>query len=222
MSIGMACGMNNFDQTELWDTRSGIPPSIQFSAPRTPIVETLLFSPTRGAIAQVGPTRGNQTGAGQAIGREIVRRLYEPGNSLGRAFLLAQRAAILANPEFAACIRSYTLLGDPRIGVSAVTAVDNVVSGSRSYLSRPVPNPFNPVTTLGYVLKGPALVSLSIYDVQGRVVRRLLRPALRPGGRGVATWDGRTDAGLPVSSGVYFAKLIAGDEFDTRRLVLVK
>ncbi|MBN2564614.1 MAG: T9SS type A sorting domain-containing protein [Candidatus Eisenbacteria bacterium] len=83
------------------------------------------------------------------------------------------------------------------------------------------PNPFNPTTTLAYELREGADVTLDVFDVSGRGVRRLVRD-FRPAGRHDATWDGRNDAGESVASGVYFYSLRAGDVLDTRRMVLVK
>jgi hypothetical protein len=92
---------------------------------------------------------------------------------------------------------------------------------ARLALHQNVPNPFNPTTSLRYDLPGPATVTLTVYDPTGRVVRRLLSEA-RPAGTFVARWDGRDDDGRAVGSGVYWARLEAGLEHRTRKLVLVR
>ena len=88
------------------------------------------------------------------------------------------------------------------------------------------PNPFNPETWIPFDLKAAAKVSISIYDAEGRVVRRLdlgKRPAGEYRARGrAAHWDGRNEQGESVSSGVYFAELRAGDYRSTRRIALRK
>jgi hypothetical protein len=74
------------------------------------------------------------------------------------------------------------------------------------------PNPFNPSTEVRVDLAAPAEkpMQLRVYDAQGRAVRQLFEgtPATR---QLRVVWDGRTDAGASVASGVYFARL------DTRR-----
>lgn len=85
-----------------------------------------------------------------------------------------------------------------------------------------VPNPFNPRTSVRYVLGVRAHVSLEIYDAAGRLVRALLDRVEEPGERAVE-WDGRTDAGVPTESGVYWARLRTGDGYRAAtKLVLLK
>jgi len=83
------------------------------------------------------------------------------------------------------------------------------------------PNPFNPTTTISFYLSRPGRVSLAIYDVAGRSVRRLVDENLTFG-RTDVEWDGRDDNGTEVGSGVYFYRLKAGDKVITRKLTLLK
>jgi hypothetical protein len=88
------------------------------------------------------------------------------------------------------------------------------------------PNPFNPSTTVGYVLDQDAQVVLSIYDLLGQPVRALLS-APQNAGFSQVTWDGTNDAGARVMSGVYVYRLTAsGTNGETasqsRMMVLVK
>ena len=62
---------------------------------------------------------------------------------------------------------------------------------------------------------------LRIYDASGREVRTLVDGA-QAAGRRSAVWDGRDDTGLPVASGVYYARLDAGSQRFTRKMTLVK
>ena len=79
------------------------------------------------------------------------------------------------------------------------------------------PNPFNPETWIPYHLANDADVSLSIYDVDGALVREL-----DLGHQRTAHWDGRNGLGERVASGVYFYTLITDDYTETRRMVIVK
>ncbi len=83
------------------------------------------------------------------------------------------------------------------------------------------PNPFNPTTTISYYLPRPEWVVLTIYDVAGRSVRRLVDENVTFG-RTDVTWDGRNDNGTMVGSGVYFYRLEAGKKVITRKLTVLK
>ena len=88
------------------------------------------------------------------------------------------------------------------------------------------PNPFNPETWIPYQLSDAADVNVKIYDVGGRLVRTI-SIGFRPVGyyltrERAAYWDGRNEIGEPVSSGIYFIQLVAGDFAATQRVVVVK
>ena len=70
------------------------------------------------------------------------------------------------------------------------------------------PNPFNPVTTIRYNIPEPSTVSLIIYDITGREVRRLVDGTVEPGYH-TAVWDGTGISGTTVSSGVYIYRFTA-------------
>jgi hypothetical protein len=89
------------------------------------------------------------------------------------------------------------------------------------------PNPFNSSTKIEYFIPDigarPTQVQLNIYDILGRKVVTVVDERQYPGYHQVS-WDGRTDAGIPAASAVYFAKLtIWGYEFtSSAKLVLQK
>ena len=60
---------------------------------------------------------------------------------------------------------------------------------------------------------------LEVFDVQGRAVRTLIDQDAAAG-TFVASWDGRTDSGTRATGGVYFARLTAGSQVTSRRIVL--
>ena len=88
------------------------------------------------------------------------------------------------------------------------------------------PNPFNPETWIPYRLAEDAFVTLTIYDQNGRVVRRLQvghRIAAAYENRSKAIyWDGKNKLSEQVASGVYFYTLTAGDYSATRKMVILK
>jgi hypothetical protein len=71
------------------------------------------------------------------------------------------------------------------------------------------PNPFSGTTRLELSMPSSAGVSIRIYDVTGRCVRRLAACSL-PEGRHPFTWDGLDDSGRPVAAGVYIVRARAG------------
>jgi hypothetical protein len=91
-----------------------------------------------------------------------------------------------------------------------------------TYLGSNYPNPFNPVTTIRYGLKQKGHVSLKIYDVDGRRVRTLVDEVQGAAPERTIQWDGRNDAGRPVSSGVYFYRLVTSGFAESRKLVILK
>jgi hypothetical protein len=83
------------------------------------------------------------------------------------------------------------------------------------------PNPFNPTTTIRAMLPEATHVTLEVYDVAGRLIRTLV-DANKPSGQFLAVWDGRSDSGETVGTGIYFTKLRTQGEVLTRKMVLLK
>jgi hypothetical protein len=87
------------------------------------------------------------------------------------------------------------------------------------------PNPFNPATTLAFDVPGEAggarPVELAIYDVSGRLVRRLIDAPVESGRQTVA-WDGRDSNGSVLASGIYFARIQIGDFGATQKLTMLR
>ncbi len=92
---------------------------------------------------------------------------------------------------------------------------------SRAWFESSYPNPTVGRTSLVYHLSRRGEVSVAIYDVAGRLVRRLVSGPMEAGSHTVH-WDGRDGSGRSVASGVYLAKLVAAGDRDTRRLVVVR
>ena len=84
------------------------------------------------------------------------------------------------------------------------------------------PNPFNPQTTIAFDMPAQGVVSLSVFDVSGRLVDVLLDNTSASEGRNEVVWRGRDKGGRVVPAGVYFYRLTAGSYSETKRMVLVK
>ena len=88
------------------------------------------------------------------------------------------------------------------------------------------PNPFNPETWIPYQLSDPVEVTLTIYAVNGTIVRTLAL-GLMPAGiyqsrSRAAYWDGKNDVGESIASGIYFYTLTAGGFKSTRKMLIRK
>ena len=104
--------------------------------------------------------------------------------------------------------------------------IDRVTVPNETRLYPNFPNPFNPETWIPYELAETAEVRISIYDAKGRPVRELpigFRTAGIYTSRSEAVyWNGRNDIGEPMTSGIYFYTLRAGDFSGTRKMLILK
>ena len=88
-------------------------------------------------------------------------------------------------------------------------------------LLAPVPNPFNPRTTIRYELPSAELVEITLFNLMGRKLRTLVQRPM-PAGRNSVAWDGRDDSGREVASGVYLMQLRAGGRVASGKLTLMR
>jgi hypothetical protein len=83
------------------------------------------------------------------------------------------------------------------------------------------PNPFNPKTEMRFTLRQAGRVDLTVYNLRGELVSRLVDEE-RAAGEHAVEWRGCDGSGRPLSSGVYVARLRADGVVQSRRLLLVK
>ena len=111
-------------------------------------------------------------------------------------------------------------------GIQALEQLAQAFVPERTALLANYPNPFNPETWIPYQLAKAADVTVSIYAVDGRVVRTLALGYQDAGEyknrSQAAYWDGRNDLGETVASGLYFYTLTAGDFTATRPMLILK
>ena len=105
------------------------------------------------------------------------------------------------------------------------TLIQTKIIPEKTALLPNYPNPFNPETWIPYQLAEPAVVAVSIYSSDGKLVR-VLNLGHQPVGAyhhrsRAAYWDGKNELAESVASGVYFYTLTAG-EFTTTRKMLIK
>jgi len=102
-----------------------------------------------------------------------------------------------------------------------VTAAPDTPSATVARLGANRPNPFNPATTIPYELPRAGRARLALYDAAGRLVRTLVDAEVAAGAH-APRWDGRDEAGRPVGSGAYFARLTFAGASQTRSLLLAR
>ncbi|MCD6205342.1 MAG: T9SS type A sorting domain-containing protein [Candidatus Marinimicrobia bacterium] len=83
-------------------------------------------------------------------------------------------------------------------------------------ISQNYPNPFNPTTTISYQLPKSSFVKLTIYDISGRSIQKLIDEKKNAGYYSV-DWNAEN-----VCSGVYFYRIEAGDFVAVKKGLLVK
>ncbi len=128
------------------------------------------------------------------------------------------------------CQRQILQLSDVSIQPQVVnpTTAERVVCGSLTgigsnneiakefSLAQNYPNPFNPATRIGFSLPNDGIVSLKVYDMTGKEVKRIIEGFKLKGNYSV-DFDASN-----LSGGVYFYELTSGNFVQTKKMVLVK
>jgi len=120
-----------------------------------------------------------------------------------------------------------------RTGLSTfpiLTAVDSILPEPApptppraAWVDQNRPNPFNPVTAIGFSVPGtsPVEVRLRVFSMGGRLVRTLVSRRVEPGYH-VARWDGRDERGNPAASGIYVYRAEIGGAVFSRKMTLLR
>jgi len=90
-----------------------------------------------------------------------------------------------------------------------------------SLLYQAYPNPFSSSTTISFNLPAGGQVSLKVYNVLGQVVKTVY-DGQKPAGIHKITWNGNDESGQRVSNGIYLYRLVAGDQSQTRKVVVLR
>lgn len=111
--------------------------------------------------------------------------------------------------------------------VETAVRLENPTVPGEFALQQNYPNPFNPSTKMKFDIRVSAETELAIYNVLGQKVATLENDLLAPGTYS-AVWNGTTDNGTPVTSGIYYARMTARPTGDAepfvalRKLLLMK
>jgi hypothetical protein len=99
-------------------------------------------------------------------------------------------------------------------------AVDNTTPGHYA-LDQNYPNPFNPTTNISFEIPDAAHVTVSVYDILGRLISTVQEGTLSQGKHAIQ-WDGTDDAGHQVAGGIYLFELSAPDFRQVRKMLLLR
>jgi hypothetical protein len=114
------------------------------------------------------------------------------------------------------------LLGNTIVFTSVPEASPGESNDGRCALLQSCPNPFNPATTISFVVpSGAQMATLSIYGLSGELVRRWDWPSPDAGAREVL-WNATDAGGSGVASGIYFCRLELDDQTAVTKLVVLK
>jgi hypothetical protein len=132
--------------------------------------------------------------------------------------------ALLGTHESGACTGSLPDLataGTTCDAVLCLVGVEPTFPDGRFALSfsGAIPNPIAIACKLNFVLPSESPVRLEIFDLAGRTVRTVANGTFGAGPHAIE-WDGRTTAGAPVPSGIYFARLKALNQTLSRRVLV--
>ncbi len=107
--------------------------------------------------------------------------------------------------------------------VSPIVGIDEIAENipTSFALDQNYPNPFNPRTEISFALPEKSDVNLTVYDLLGRQVKTLISNRLDAGYHTIA-WRGDDNSGKPVSSGIYFYRIEAGDFSMNRKMIMLK
>ena len=135
---------------------------------------------------------------------------FEPGT-----YLLEVRATDAAGHT----VRDIRLCGIPFF---TVDTDDDSMTPVPSGLMGSYPNPFNPSTTIMYSVASKGPVSINIYDVSGRLVRKLLDGKVVEAGQHKVSWNGINGSGSHVASGAYFCRMVTAGKSSSIKVILLR
>jgi glycosidase len=147
-------------------------------------------------------------------------------NTHSQMYGSALSALPVALPPYGSAVYTISSTSDTLKILNPVQAVEGAREVPFAFaLHQNYPNPFNPSTVIAYDLPHAVRVMITVHDLLGREVIRLVDADLGAGNH-VATWNGRNGTGMPAASGVYFCRMLiegpTGRTVFTRKLVLMK
>ena len=160
---------------------------------------------------------------GLVAGTERLAALSSPGDS-AKTVLLGFSFSTMASATRRNLLLWRTVVEEMEVSYcSTPTSVESpgAPPPAVALLHAPAPNPFNPRTAVRFTLPRAARARLSVYSVQGALVR-VLADRVFPAGEHRLDWDGRDDRGQAVGSSAYLVRLEAEGRSEARKVVLLR
>jgi len=131
----------------------------------------------------------------------------------GMAYFYALKAT-----DFSGNMSSYSKAAS--VSVTSINGAENNIPNIY-FMKQNYPNPFNPATVISYGLPQAANVKITIYDVAGREIFKLVNEK-QNAGKYTAKWDGLDKSGRKAASGLYIYKIEAGHFSKTNKMILIR
>lgn len=118
-------------------------------------------------------------------------------------------------------------IDDVSVTTDIVENESNTINILSAQISQNYPNPFSVnsgrsiATSINYVVKKSQNVKIDVYNIKGQKVVNLVNKFANPG-KYTITWDGNSDSGKKVGSGVYFYRMRSGNYTSTKKMILLK
>ncbi len=234
-SIGIACGNNatlirTDDGGEEWDAFEldlG-----RFGGLDPPDFQGVYFFDEFESFREPAPARpGSNSGGGNLVAT-VVGHLGTILHSVDGGLTWTQEdsktnnslsAVSYANAETAVVVGDFgTVLRRTSSGpTTSVEWQPRAQAPQSVVLHQNYPNPFNPSTTIRFELRDDTAVDLRIFNLRGQLVKTILSDRLNAGAHS-RVWDGQDASGRPAASGLYIARLRAGENVTQRKMLLIK
>ncbi len=114
----------------------------------------------------------------------------------------------------------FLIVREDSAAVGIEDGAENLVPQEFS-LAQNFPNPFNPSTTIEYALPTASSVKLSVYNMLGQEIKTLINE-FQPAGKNSVAWDGKSNHGVDVPSGIYLYRIEAGNFVETKKMILIR
>ena len=153
---------------------------------------------------------------------------YTPGNDQGKVRVAKLFPGDLDNDGYGDLVLSSASFAADKPQLFMIehdgtleTDYSNYTIPNHVSISQNFPNPFNPETQFSYTLNESGTIFLGIYDITGKLIYTVYDGFQRAGNHNVL-WDGLDQNKRPVSSGVYFYRLVTQSNTISKKMVLAK
>jgi len=119
------------------------------------------------------------------------------------------RNPFIDHPEYVLMVYDPTSVEGGEVQTASVVMYQNI------------PNPFNGVTTIGFTLPEATVVSITVYDISGKLVDTVVENSHLSPGYHDLIWNGRTASGEPAATGIYFCRLNTLEVTITLRMLMI-